>query len=108
MASLSAHSGSFSQSGSVTQEALPLGVISSGIDRKATLCHFRDVHVVRYLRVLLAIPQKVLAKEAGISVRELQRIECADIRPNSMTMEKLDSAFQVMMIRRLKEAERGN
>ena len=73
------------------------------VDRKATLCHFPVVRFVRTLRNLLGIPQKNLAEDAGLSVRELQRVEAGDVVPSGDTVRGLDDAFDKAITRRLKE-----
>jgi len=52
------------------------------------------------LRSLLGIPQKALAKRANVSVRELARIEAADVVPTRETAARVDAAFEEVITER--------
>jgi transcriptional regulator with XRE-family HTH domain len=52
---------------------------------------------VKTLRLLLNIPQAQLAESAGISARELSRIEKGQVYPSRETMTRLDAAFDQEM-----------
>jgi predicted transcriptional regulator len=48
---------------------------------------------VKLARVLLGIGQTQLAKRAGISVRELARIEIGEVHPKAQASQALDAAL---------------
>jgi transcriptional regulator with XRE-family HTH domain len=54
-----------------------------------------------FARRLLGIPLSDLAARAGLSVREVSRIERGDVRPKPATLEALDAAFVALVLARV-------
>lgn len=61
--------------------------------------------LLRVARLVLGIPVSALAARAGVSVRELARIERGEVRPKAETLAALDSAFMAVLQSRLAGAE---
>lgn len=61
------------------------------------------MYVLKLLRVLLGIGQAQLAARAGISVRELARIERGDVRPSAPSMAAYDRAIEEIVEARAAE-----
>lgn len=55
------------------------------------------------LRRILGIGLSDLARRAGVSVRELHRIERGEALPHAATAQKLDQAFLQVVLERAKE-----
>ena len=65
---------------------------------------FRTVFAIKLLRTMLRIGQSQLAERAGISVRELARIENAEVLPRPPAAKALDKAFAEFVLERATEA----
>ena len=65
---------------------------------------FRTVFAIKLLRTMLRIGQSQLAERAGISVRELARIENAEVLPRPPAAKALDKAFAEFVLERAKAA----
>jgi hypothetical protein len=67
-------------------------------------CPIKDtmgpMKALRILRALLGIPAGTLAVEAGVSVRELHRIEHRRVTPSAATLARLDDALARVLRRR--------
>lgn len=59
-----------------------------------------QMFALKLLRVILAIGQQELAQRAGVSVRELARIEAAEVLPRRDVSQKLDLAFEAIIMER--------
>lgn len=57
---------------------------------------------VRKLRLILQVSQGQLADAAGISSRELARVEKGEVHPSRETAQRLDHAFDDIVNERLK------
>lgn len=55
------------------------------------------MQLLRLARLMFGIPVNALAARAGLSVRELSRIERGDVRPKPATLEALDAAFLALV-----------
>ncbi len=62
--------------------------------------HFSAMRLLRTIRLVLGIPVHALAAEAGVSVRELHRLERGAVRPKHSTLAKLDAALEAILERR--------
>jgi predicted transcriptional regulator len=61
---------------------------------------------IKLLRVMLGIGQAQLAARAGISVRELARIESAEVLPRAPAAKALDGALMDIVRERAQAATR--
>lgn len=52
---------------------------------------------LRLARVVFGIPVGALAAKAGISAREVSRIERGDVRPKPDTLDAIDAAFVALV-----------
>lgn len=59
------------------------------------------MQVFRLARVMLSIPIGTLAARAGISTREVGRIERGEVQPKPATIAALDAAFLEVLRARL-------
>ncbi len=55
------------------------------------------MQLLRLARVVFGIPVGALAAKAGISVREVSRIERGDVRPKPDTLDAIDAAFVALI-----------
>ena len=55
---------------------------------------------LKLLRVILGIGQRELAQRSGVSIREIARIEAAEVLPRRDVAQKLDLAFEQVSLRR--------
>ena len=62
---------------------------------------------LKLLRGILAVGQQELARRAGVSVRELARIEAAEVLPRREVSQKLDRAFEAIILERASPASRA-
>ena len=49
---------------------------------------------IKLLRVILGVGQREMAQLSGVSIRELARIEAAEVLPRRDVAQKLDLAFE--------------
>jgi hypothetical protein len=68
----------------------------------ADIRHPSGMQVIRVARLVLDIPAGLLAARAGLSARELHRIERGLVMPTSTTLRALDQAFLDLMAERLR------
>lgn len=61
------------------------------------------MRLVRILRAVFGIPQKQLAERAGISVRELARIEEGEVAPKQRVLDELDRAARNIIDERVRD-----
>ena len=55
------------------------------------------MQLLRFARLVFGIPVCALAARAGISAREVSRIERGDVRPKPETLAALDTAFVALV-----------
>jgi len=58
------------------------------------------VFAIKLLRVILGIGQREFAQRAGVSLRELARIEAAEVIPRREVAQKIDLAFERYVLER--------
>lgn len=61
------------------------------------------MQLLRLARLMFGIPVGALAVKAGISAREVSRIERGDVRPKPETLAALDMAVVALVRARLRE-----
>ncbi len=61
------------------------------------------MRIVKRFRQLLNVSQQELATEAGISVRELARIEAGEQQPRRDNAAAIDRGFDAIIVKRLKK-----
>lgn len=66
------------------------------------------MEAVKLLRLILQIGQGELADLAGVSRRELARIESAEVMPSKELARAIDLAFVGVIIRRASASREGN
>jgi len=60
----------------------------------ANLAHYGQMFAIKLLRVILGVGQREMAQRSGVSIRELARIEAAEVLPRRDVAQKLDLAFE--------------
>jgi len=66
------------------------------------------MEAVKLLRLILQIGQGELAELAGVSRRELSRIEKAEVMPSRDVAKAIDQAFLGVIYRRASASREGN
>jgi predicted transcriptional regulator len=65
--------------------------------------HIEPMQLLRLSRIVFGIPGSVLAAKAGVSAREVARIERGDVRPKADTLLALDGALVALVRARVRE-----
>jgi len=58
------------------------------------LADYCQMFAIKLLRVILGVGQREMAQLSGVSIRELARIEAAEVLPRRDVAQKLDLAFE--------------
>ena len=58
------------------------------------------VFSIKLLRVVLGIGQREFSQRSGVSIRELARIEAAEVLPRRDAAQKIDLAFEAFILER--------
>ena len=61
------------------------------------------MQLLRLARLVFGIPVGALAARAGVSAREVSRIESGHVRPKPDTLDAIDAAFVALVRARLHE-----
>jgi predicted transcriptional regulator len=61
------------------------------------------METLRLVRCVFSIPARRLAAEAGVSEKELQRIERGTVAPQARTLTAIDEAFVRLIRQRVEE-----
>ena len=62
------------------------------------------VFSIKLLRVVLGIGQREFSQRSGVSIRELARIEAAEVLPRRDAAQKIDLAFENFILERAASA----
>lgn len=66
------------------------------------------MRILRLLRAVFSIPQVELARKAGLSVRELTRIEKGEVHVTKSALTALDEAVTSILIARISAKEQDD